>query len=67
MAKPPRHEVEHHLFSLRHVGPKAHSGILCLAGFGDDSTMYLPLLETSLAASHRFVRLDFPGFGEEPP
>jgi len=40
---------------------------LCLAGFGDDSTMFEPLLATALCSSYRLVTVDLPGFGDEPP
>lgn len=37
--------------------------ILMIAGFGDNSSMYAPLLETPLAQSHDLIPLDLPGFG----
>ena len=37
--------------------------ILMIAGFGDNSSMYAPLLETPLAQSHELIPLDLPGFG----
>ena len=37
-----------------------------IAGFGDNSSMYAPLLATDLADRHKLVPLDLPGFGAEP-
>lgn len=37
--------------------------MLMIAGFGDDSSMFAPLLETDLAQHFRLVPLDLPGFG----
>ncbi|MEM6827781.1 MAG: alpha/beta hydrolase [Pseudomonadota bacterium] len=42
------------------------STILMIAGFGDNSSMYDPLLATDLADRHNLVPLDLPGFGAEP-
>jgi len=53
--------------SLRIRGHARGRSILCLAGFGDDSTMFDPLLSTDLAATCRIVTVDLPGFGEESP
>ncbi len=52
--------------TLRTRGPRSGPGILCLAGFGDDSSMFEPLLETDLPRDHRVVTVDLPGFGREP-
>jgi pimeloyl-ACP methyl ester carboxylesterase len=52
--------------SLRTHGPEHGEGILCIAGFGDDSTMFEPLVATDLCSSFRLVTVDLPGFGEEP-
>ena len=37
--------------------------ILMIAGFGDNSSMYAPLLETPLAQNQELIPLDLPGFG----
>jgi len=42
-------------------------GILCVAGFGDDGSMFTPLAGTELAKRYRLVTFDLPGFGDEPP
>lgn len=52
--------------TLKRHGPPSSPGVLCVAGFGDDSSMFLPLVETELAARYRLVTFDLPGFGAEP-
>jgi pimeloyl-ACP methyl ester carboxylesterase len=53
--------------TIQRFGPRNATPILCLAGFGDDSSMFLPLKETELAQHFRLVLVDLPGFGDEPP
>lgn len=53
--------------SLRFLGSASGTPILCLAGFGDDGTMYERLGETRLAKGARLCLLDLPGCGAEPP
>lgn len=53
--------------TLRTYGSPSGKSILCLAGFGDDSTMFEPLRSTDLASTYRLVTVDLPGFGEEAP
>jgi pimeloyl-ACP methyl ester carboxylesterase len=53
--------------SLRSYGSPTDPGVLCLAGFGDDSTMFEPLVGTPLSSTYRLVLVDLPGFGSEPP
>lgn len=53
--------------SVRSYGARSSPAVLCLAGLGDDSTMFEPLLDTRLASTHRLVLVDLPGFGDEPP
>jgi len=55
------------LRTVRSTGPGSAPGILCLAGFGDDRSMFEPLNGTELARRWRLVTLDLPGFGDEPP
>ena len=38
-------------------------GMLCLAGFGDDATLFEPLLQTELARKVDVWPIDLPGFG----
>lgn len=52
--------------TVKRHGPPSSPGVLCVAGFGDDSSMFLPLVETELAARYRLVTFDLPGFGAEP-
>ena len=40
--------------------------IVCIAGFGDNSTMFAPLLQTSLTETHEIIPFDLPGFGAPP-
>ena len=40
--------------------------MLMFAGFGDNGSMFDGLLDTPLAASHRLVPLNLPGFGAPP-
>ena len=42
------------------------TAVICIAGFGDDASMYRPLLNTELADRVKLVLLDLPGFGEPP-
>lgn len=37
--------------------------VLMIAGFGDNSSMYEPLLETTFAQAHELMPIDLPGFG----
>lgn len=37
--------------------------ILMIAGFGDDASMYAPLLATPLAEAYELIPMDLPGFG----
>ena len=53
--------------TLKRHGSVSAPGILCIAGFGDDSSMFLPLAETELVSRYRLVTFDLPGFGGEPP
>lgn len=53
--------------TVRATGPDSAPGILCLAGFGDDSSMFEPLKGTELVRRYRLVTVDLPGFGDEPP
>jgi pimeloyl-ACP methyl ester carboxylesterase len=53
--------------TLRTHGSPSGRGILCLAGFGDDSSMFEPLLSTDLTSAYRIVTVDLPGFGAEAP
>lgn len=41
--------------------------IICIAGFGDDSSMFEPLRNTELAQRCKLIPLDLPGFGNTPP
>ncbi len=54
------------LRTVRTVGESAAPGILCLAGFGDDSSMFELLTRTELVRRYRLVTVDLPGFGDEP-
>lgn len=40
--------------------------MICIAGFGDNGSMYHPLLTTDLADRLDIVALDLPGFGKPP-
>lgn len=40
--------------------------ILLIAGFGDNASMYAPLLKTQLSCDAELVPLDLPGFGAPP-
>ncbi len=40
--------------------------MICLAGFGDNSSMFDPILSTELAEIVQLVPLDLPGFGAPP-
>ncbi len=40
--------------------------MICLAGFGDDGSMYHPLLTTELASQVNIILFDLPGFGKPP-
>lgn len=53
--------------TLQHRGAESAPRILCVAGFGDDSTMFEPLVGSELAANYELVTFDLPGFGSEPP
>ena len=37
---------------------------LCIAGFGDNDSMFEPLMETDLARHLKLLPIDLPGFGE---
>ncbi len=66
-AGPPAAELSTRPRTLCAHGHPDGRGILCLAGFGDDSTMFEPMLATDLASAHRWYTVDLPGFGDEPP
>ena len=53
--------------SVWRYGADALPAILFIAGFGDDSSMFIPLSETELASRHRLVMVDLPGFGNAAP
>ena len=53
--------------TLRGFGSPKAPRLLCLAGFGDDSSMFLPLAETELVRHYCVIVVDLPGFGNEPP
>ncbi|MCI5045391.1 MAG: alpha/beta hydrolase [Aquisalinus sp.] len=40
-----------------------HPKIICIAGFGDNASMYAPLSETILAAQYDIIPYNMPGFG----
>lgn len=40
--------------------------IVCIAGFGDNASMYEPLMQTKLAREHNLIGLNLPGFGVAP-
>jgi len=44
-----------------------HPNVICIAGFGDDSNMFAPLLGTTLARQCNLILLDLPGFGVGAP
>lgn len=52
--------------TLKRLGAAGMPSILCVAGFGDDGSMFAPLAGTELARRRRLVTFDLPGFGEEP-
>jgi len=53
--------------TLRTHGPPGGRGVLCIAGFGDDGSMFAPFLATTITSSYRVITVDLPGFGSEPP
>lgn len=48
------------------VGAAPRRGILMIAGFGDNSSMFSGLAETALAAEFDLFPFDMPGFGAPP-
>ena len=40
--------------------------IVCVAGFGDNASMFEPLQKTELANTHTLIGLNLPGFGAPP-
>ena len=59
--------VAEHNTSVRCYGVDTLPAILFLPGFGDDSSMFIPLADTELAYRHRLVMVDLPGFGDAAP
>jgi pimeloyl-ACP methyl ester carboxylesterase len=52
---------------IRRYGVEALPAMLFVAGFGDDSSMFIPLADTELASRHSLVMVDLPGFGNAAP
>ena len=40
--------------------------IVCIAGFGDNASMFEPLMRTPLAREHSLIGMNLPGFGAPP-
>ena len=59
--------VAEHNTSVRCYGVDTLPAILFLPGFGDDSSMFIPLADTEMAYRHRLVMVDLPGFGNAAP
>jgi len=59
--------VAEHNTSVRCYGADTLPAILFIPGFGDDSSMFIPLADTELAYRHRLVMVDLPGFGNAAP
>ncbi len=42
------------------------TNIICIAGFGDNTSMFDPLLHTQVASKHQLFPFNLPGFGAPP-
>ena len=51
---------------IREAGADVPETLICLAGYSDNGSMFLPLFETPLANRYRLLTIDLPGTGASP-
>lgn len=51
---------------IREAGADTPETLICLAGYADNGTMFLPLFQSTLARKYRLMTIDLPGTGGSP-